>query len=258
MNLELVFIGFVVGALVGLTGVGGGSILTPLLLALRFDPLVAVGTDLLYNVPSKIFGAFLHHRQRTIDWTLVGWLSLGGLPSAVLGSILLMWLRTRVSIAFLSTMTQHAVGFALVLAAVMILATPWLLRKKTAEQHDAAAPRISPLTLVIIGSVVGFVVTITSIGSGSLTLPLLALALPAFGLRTLVGSDIAFSACLVPIALIGRLKTGDVNVAVSINLLVGSLPGILLGSRFCAGLSQRFLRPAVALTLVAVGARLAL
>jgi uncharacterized protein len=256
VNYELVLIGLIVGILVGLTGVGGGSILTPLLIALRFDPLVAVGTDLLFNVPSKIFGAALHYRQRTVDWRLVGLLCGGGLPASVLGSILLMWLRAHVGLDLLQSLTRHAVGCTLVVAAVMILASPWLLRKRSIE-HEGAVSCPSAAVVVAIGVVVGFVVTITSIGSGSLTLPLLTFAIPAFGLRKLIGSDIAFSACLVPVALLARLQTGDINVPVSISLLIGSLPGIFIGSKLCKVLQQRYLRPAVALTLVAVGTRLA-
>lgn len=256
MNVELVLIGLVVGILVGLTGVGGGSILTPLLIALHFNPLVAVGTDLLYNVPSKFFGAFLHYRQRTVDWPLVGLLCAGGFPASVLGSLTLWWLRAHVSVDLLETLTRHAVGCALVLAAVMILVSPWLMRKIPGKGDGPV--RFSRQRVIAIGAVVGFVVTLTSIGSGSLTLPLLALALPAFGLSRLIGSDIAFSACIVPLALLGRVKTGDINFPVSLLLLAGSLPGIFIGSRLCAVLQQRYLRPAVALTLVAVGARLAL
>ena len=256
MNVEIILIGLVVGTLVGLTGVGGASIMTPLLvLLLKVNPLVAVGTDLLYSVPTKIYGAYLHNRQKTVDPDVVKALLIGGLPASLVGVVGLLWLRHHADIRAVESWTRHAIGFALFLAAAIILIQPFLKRRLRAGDvptwGQGARGRV-----ILIGAMVGLIVTITSIGSGSVTLPLLALVLPSFGIQQLVGSDIAFAAFLIPLAAAGRWTMGDVNLGLAANLLIGSLPGVYIGSKLCGRMSQTWLRPAVAVTLVFVGTRL--
>lgn len=258
MNAELIAIGLVVGILVGLTGVGGGSIMTPLLIALNIPPLAAVGTDLLYSAPTKLFGAYLHHRQRTVNWPLVGWLCVGGFPATILGAVALIWMRSHIALAALQAFTKHAVGTALVISAVIIIITPWLLRNQDRENLSTEWTTALRAKIIAIGVGVGLIVTITSIGSGAVTLPMLALVLPAFGLRTLVGTDIAFAAILIPTAFLSRWSLGGVNVPLAVNLIIGSLPGVYIGTKMCGVLKQQYLRPALAVTLVVVGARMAL
>ena len=257
MKIELVIIGFVVGAIVGLTGVGGASIMTPLLvLALKVNPLVAVGSDLLYSVPTKLYGAYLHNRQGTVNWQITIALLWGGVPAAIAGVILLYWLRGHVDIRLVTLWTRHAIGVALFIAAAVMLIRPLLKSVPLVSKESFAWHGAQRGFVVAIGAVVGLIVTITSIGSGSVTLPLLALTLPSVGLAELVGSDIAYAAFLIPTAAAGRLSMGDVNLVLVGNLLVGSLPGIYLGSKLCGKLQTRWLRPAVAVTLVFVGSRL--
>jgi uncharacterized membrane protein YfcA len=259
VHFELILIGLVVGILVGLTGVGGGSIMTPLLVqVLKINPLVAVGTDLLYSVPTRLYGAFLHRKQGTVNPEIVKALLWGGIPSSFVGLAALYWLRHHVDLKIIEDWTKHAIGVALFLAAGMILAQP--LFKKT---RDLVAPE-GPFAwqpgrrprVVALGAVVGLIVTLTSIGSGAVTLPLLALALPLVGLPELIGSDIAFAAFLIPAAALGRWTMGDVDVWLAVNLLIGSLPGVYIGSKLCTRLHQNWLRPAVAVTLIFVGAHL--
>lgn len=256
MNAELIVIGFVVGVLVGLTGVGGGSIMTPLLIALNIPPLAAVGTDLLSSTPTKLFGAFLHHRQRTVNWELVGALTLGGAPAAIVGALTLIWLRGHIALNILESFTKHAVGTALVISAVVILLAPWLIKSPDRGTGAVKWSRATRSRTIAIGAGVGLIVTVTSIGSGSVTLPLLALMLPAVGLQTLVGTDIAFAAILIPTAFLSRWSMGGVNLPLAINLIIGSMPGVFVGTKMCGFLQQRYLRPALALTLVVVGARM--
>ena len=260
VDLELILIGLIVGFLVGLTGVGGGSIMTPLLVqVLRINPLTAVGTDLLYSVPTRLYAAFLHRQQGTVNPHIVKALLWGGLPASIAGLGLLFWLRHHVDIVVIELWTRRAIGVTLLLAAGMILAQPWLkrLELRTIPDGDEFAWRPRQRGRVIaIGAVVGLTVTLTSIGSGAVTLPLLTLAMPFVGLTELIGSDIAFAAFLIPAAALGRWTMGDVNVGLAINLLIGSLPGVYLGSRLCRRLHARWLRPAVAVTLLFVGARL--
>jgi len=256
VNPTLILIGLLVGTIVGLTGVGGAAIMTPLLvLVLKVNPLVAVGSDLLYSVPTKLYGAYLHNRQGTVNWRVTKALLLGGIPAAVLGIGLLYYLRAHVDIKLLTLWTRHAIGVALFLAAAIMLIRP-LFRRGEAAQENAELTRAQQWRLAGIGAAVGLIVTITSIGSGSVTLPLLTLALPGVGLAELIGSDIAFAAFLIPTAAAGRWTMGDVNLPLVLNLLVGSLPGVYIGSKLCGKLSTTWLRPAVALTLVFVGTRL--
>ena len=256
MNLELVFIGLVVGTIVGLTGVGGAAIMTPLLvLALKVNPLVAVGSDLLYSVPTKLYGAYLHNRQGTVNWQITIALLAGGIPAALLGVGLLYYLRTHFDIKLITLWTRHTIGVALFLAAAIMIARP-LFKRAAAVPGEFVWSGSQRVRVAAIGAVVGLIVTITSIGSGSITLPLLTLALPGVGLAELVGSDIAYAAFLIPTAAAGRWTMGDVNLPLVGNLLLGSLPGVYIGSKLCGRMQTRWLRPAVALTLVFVGTRL--
>jgi uncharacterized protein len=257
VNWELVFIGLVVGTIVGLTGVGGAAIMTPLLvLVLKVNPLVAVGSDLLYSVPTKLFGAYLHNRQGTVNWQITIALLAGGIPAALVGVGLLYYLRTHFDIKLITLWTRHTIGVALFLAAAIMVARPLFNRGRVEDAHEFAWVGSQRLRVAAIGAVVGLIVTITSIGSGSITLPLLTLALPGVGLAELVGSDIAYAAFLIPTAAAGRWTMGDVNLPLVGNLLLGSLPGVYIGSKLCGRMQTRWLRPAVALTLVFVGTRL--
>lgn len=258
VNIEIALVGLVVGTIVGLTGVGGASIMTPLLiLVLGINPLVAVGTDLLYSVPTKLYGAFLHNKQGTVKPEIVKALLLGGLPASLVGLAILFWLRHHVDVKAVELWTRHAIGFVLFIAAAVVIIQPFIRRRAVPMTSENFEWRPGERARVIaIGAVVGVIVTATSIGSGSVTLPLLALTLPLVGLSQLVGSDIAFAAFLIPAAALGRWSMGDVNLSLVFTLLLGSLPGVYIGSKLCGRMSQKWLRPAVALTLAFVGTRL--
>jgi uncharacterized membrane protein YfcA len=255
LNVEIVLIGFVVGTIVGLTGVGAAGIMTPLLIiALHVNPMKAVGTDLLYSVPTKLYGAFLHNRQKTVNPGVVKALLWGGIPASLVGLAVLFWLRHHVEVSLIEAWTRRAVGVTVFIAATIIIVQPFIRRNvvtQTFEWHPRQRGRV-----IAIGALVGLIVTITSIGSGSVTLPLLTLALPFAGLAQLIGSDIAFAAFLIPLAALGRWTMGDVDLSLVLKLLIGSLPGIYIGSKLCGRLDQRWLRPIVAVVLVIVGTRL--
>lgn len=257
-TIELVLAGFAVGILVGLTGVGGGSIMTPLLVqVLGVNPLVAVGSDLLYSMPTQLFGAYQHRKQESVNPQIVKTLLIGGVPAAVAGLALLFWLRHHFDVKLIQEWTKHAIGAALFLAAAMIVVTPMMKKRRSLPANDslewtpALRAKISG-----VGAIVGMLVTLTSIGSGAITLPLLSLALPFVELRVLIGSGIAFAALTMPVAAVGRWTMGDVNPVLAITLLAGSLPGVFTGSKLCSRLSQAWLRPAVAITLAFAGTRL--
>jgi uncharacterized membrane protein YfcA len=254
--LGIVATGFVVGAMVGISGVGGAALMTPLLiLVFRVNPLVAIGTDLLYNVPTKLAGAIVHVRQGTVDRGIFSGLLTGGVPGVVLGLVALVYVRHAFDVKVIASFAKHAVAIALILSSVA-MAIPLLRRTRAVDESKMPQTSVPRWKLVCVGAVVGFVVTLTSIGSGSLTLPLLYASWPALGLRKLVGSDVAFAAALIPLAATGHFALGDVDVKLAALLVLGSVPGAIIGSRLCKTLPEHLLRPVVAGTLIVVASRL--
>ena len=250
--------GLIVGTLTGLTGVGGGSLVTPLLvLLLHISPTIAVGTDLLYSVPTKLLGATVHHRQGTVNWRLVRYLVTGGVPGAIAGLILLAYLQTHLSVTAVNAAIKHSLGITLVCVAAAIIVKPLLSHimkstpSATVDWTSGAVARV-----VTLGLLVGFIVSLTSIGSGALTMPMLFFLVPQIGLRRLVGSDVAFSAILIPVAAIGFLHMGNVNLALAGSLLIGSLPGIVIGSKLVMRIPDTWVRPALAVCVGVAGLKL--
>ena len=223
-----------------------------LVLLFRVSPLVAVGTDLAYSVPTKILGAIVHKRQETMNPKLVLLLCIGGVPGALLGIASLSILKAHISIDQLNAILKHVIGILLIVIAVAIVGIQLFSRQRPAAQP--LRPR-API-IVLIALVVGFLVSVTSIGAGSITLTALVLILPRMRIQDLVGSDIAFAAIIVPIAAAGHLSLGSVNLPMTLSLLIGSLPGVYIGSRLCAKLPVKFLRPAIAGVMALAGTRL--
>jgi uncharacterized protein len=251
MDLRLTVAGFLVGVVAGISGIGGSSLLAPvLILFFGVKASIAVGTDLLYSVPMKALAAYAHVRQGTVDRRIVTLLAAGGIPGALLGLAAFAFARTHLDAAQLEHLLRRAIGGVILCASAAALVVTLLVRKLPA----AAPPR--PRATVAIGAVVGFLVALTSIGSGSITLPLLLIALPAMRLRTLIGSEIVFAALMVPVAAAGHVAFADVDVPMVVSLTVGALPGAYLGARLCARVSERSLRPAVIAILAFAGFRL--
>jgi uncharacterized membrane protein YfcA len=228
-----------------------------MILVLGVKPLVAVGTDLAYSVPTKLLGACVHRGQGTVDRRVVLYLCLGGLPAAVLGLLALALLRASLGLDRLNVALKHGVGLLLLLVAVAIFLTP-LVSQRRHQLPDTGTSWTwaTKGRAIVVGALVGFLVSLTSIGSGSITVPALYILLPRLGLRRLVGSDVAFAALLIPVATVGHLQMGDVNLLLSLNLLLGSLPGVFIGSKLCARLPDFWLRPALAGALLFAGSRL--
>jgi len=252
-------VGLCVGIFIGISGVGGGSLMTPLLiLFLGIHPAIAIGTDLVYSVPTKIVGALSHRRAGTVDGRLVKVLSFGGVPGAALGVLAVALLRGHVPLAAFNIFLRHAVGIALLLAAAFVVIKLFIGTSEERATGKTVEPwnGKGPAKFVALGALVGFCVSVTSIGSGAMTLPALCAFLPALSLRRLVGSDVAFAAFLLPVAALGALAIGNVNIPLALNLILGSIPGVIIGSRLCRSLPERFLRPGVAAVLVFAGSRL--
>jgi uncharacterized membrane protein YfcA len=255
MTELLIILGFTVGLLVGLTGVGGGSLMTPLLVSLGLNPLLAVGTDLLYSVPTKLFGWYLHRKQGTMNTGVVKALCIGGIPGALLGLVFLFAATHFLSVHEVELIVRKAIGVAVVLSALMVIASPFILKGHKGQRSSSLTPA-EHRRLVAVGAGVGFTVAATSIGGGALALPLILMAAPGLALPEIVGADIAFSAILVLISAGGQWKLGNVSVPITASLLTGSLVGVYFGSRLCKILAQQWLRPALAVVLIVAGARL--
>jgi uncharacterized protein len=247
--------GFVVGLLVGLTGVGGGSLMTPLLVLLfGVHPTSAVGTDLLYAAASKSAGTVVRGFGHGVAWRITAWLALGSVPAAAL--TLLALSRVDLHGAEVERMIALALGCALVLSA-----TSLILRQRiaalTAGWGRISAGRTASWT-VLTGVVLGVLVTVSSVGAGALGMTVLVVLYPREPLHRLVGADIAHAVPLTLLAGIGHWMLGDVRWSLFGLLLLGSVPGICIGSLLAGRVSERVLRPLLAAVLVLVGVRMVL
>jgi uncharacterized membrane protein YfcA len=255
MDFHFSIAGFVVGILVGLTGVGSSALMLPILvLFLGVSPLLAVGTDLAYSVPTKILGAFMHRRQKTGNRRIVMYLAYGGVPAAIVGVLTLRWVEAHIGLAELNLYLKHGLGVLLFVVSAVVLLTPYIL--KTHNPHPYETVRKSKWRVIAVGAIVGYLVAITSIGAGSITMTALCLLLPIVRLQDLVGSDVAFAALIVPVAAIGHVALNNVNWMMTAALLIGSLPGVLIGVWLCKKLETKWLRVTMALALVAAGTRM--
>lgn len=255
MNTAYIASGLLVGLLVGLTGVGGGSLMTPLLVFLfGFAPSTAVGTDLLFAAITKSGGVFVHHgKHRSVEWRIVLWLALGSLPAA---GVVLYLLETVIkkSSAVTATITM-ALGVALVLTGLAMLFRN-ALSKKSPELRKYHGERFGrwqiPLT-ILVGVFLGALVTLSSVGAGALGTVALLFLYPRLATVRIVGTDLAHAIPLTTVAGLGHLHMGNVNPDLLLSLLIGSLPGIYVGSHLSGRIPERFLRPVLASLLLIIG-----
>jgi uncharacterized protein len=259
MDYRFSLAGLVVGTFVGLSGVGGSAILAPvLILLLGVKPSIAIGTDLLYSVPTKILALALHARQKTVDWTVTRNLLWGGIPGGLVGLGIYALLQRSIPDTALQPILRHAIGIAILIACVGA-AILWFRRGRERTAFNDTADLQTPLSAamtVAIGAIVGILVSVTSVGSGSVTLPLLILVFPRVILRRLIGSEIAFAAFLVPLAAAGHVGFGNANWPMVLALVIGSLPGVWLGSALCRITGDSWLRPVILGVLAFAGSRL--
>lgn len=259
MDVKVSVAGFVVGVLVGLTGMGGGAVMTPLLILLGWArPSIAVGTDLVWNALTKSVGAFVHYRQKTVDLSLVKRLSVGSVPGALAGIALLAYLR-RLGVAAMDHLIVRVLGVALIVVAFSLLLRPlWRHRALAAGESgsDSVHPRGPEWLTTAIGAAVGFLVSLTSVGSGSLIVACLVVIYPLVPLRRIVGSDIVNALLLVGVSALGHLGIGGVDFRLLAALLVGSVPGVWIGSKMGVLFPEKALRPILATTLLFLGYKL--
>jgi len=246
--------GFAVGLLVGLTGVGGGSLMTPLLILLfGIHPATAVGTDLLYAAATKTVGTAVHGVNRTIDWRVVGLLAAGSVPMTIVTILALG------NIGIHSSAAHDLISVVLTIA-LFITAAALILRERIVARYATrlaalSAERVATFT-VILGAVLGVLVSITSVGAGAIGVTALVLLYPKLPTARIVGSDIAHAVPLTLAAGLGHWFLGSINVDVLMSLLVGSIPGILIGSYAAPRIPETALRLVLAATLILVATKL--
>lgn len=255
MEFGYIFAGFIVGWLVGLTGVGGGSLMTPILMMLfSIKPAVAVGTDLLYASVTKTAGIFAHGKLGNIDWKIVTRLGIGSVPASI-ATILLLKNIDIDSTSAISTI-KYWLGIALIVTSIAVI-----LRNKLTQWLAGASlvpERYVDIATVLLGIVLGVLVTMTSVGAGALGVTALIALYPNKKITTIVGSDIAHAVPLTLVAGLGHATLGTINYELLGILLIGSIPGIYIGSHMSSKVSEHWIRLALAAILIYVGIKLVL
>ncbi len=263
-NLPFAFVlaGFVVGLIVGLTGVGGGSLMTPLLIfGFGIKPAFAVGTDLLFAAATKFGGLLNFARQRIIPWRVVFSLSFGSVPAAAVTLAVLHHFGTS------NPTVQHAITFTLGIALLLTAAATLYkairgpLRRMDSEKDIDPSPAditTHPWMPIVFGAVIGVLVTLTSVGAGAIGVTVLMLLYPQLSLPRIVAADIAYAVPLTLVAGLGHASLGTVDWSLLGMLLIGSLPGIWLGSHLVTKVPERFIRTALSVLLAWAGTKLIL
>ena len=254
MDLNFILSGLAVGLLVGMTGVGGGSLMTPLLvLVFGIHPATAVGTDLLYAGCTKVAGTAVHARQRSVEWRITFLLACGSLPAAA--STLVLLGRAPIQAAIVSRTITPLLAVTLLLSAGIMLFQQPILRRLGPTFDAIGAGRRTALT-VVAGVVLGVLVTLTSVGAGALGATVLSLLYPRLPPLRIVASDLAHAVPLTFLAGAGYLYLGAIDWYLLAALLAGSIPGIVVGSLLASRLPSQALRIALSLTMAAVGVKL--
>jgi len=255
MDLGVSILGFVVGFLVGLTGMGGGALMTPALILLGLaGPAIAVGTDLAWSTLTKAAGALVHSRKGNIEFPIVKRLAIGSIPGALMGLAVLARLHARGTEAMDRVMVRM---LAVALICVSLSLFVRAVRGPRLETADKPFHEKRPEWLTsVVGAVIGFLVSLTSVGSGSLIVASLVVLYPSIPMRRIVGSDVFHALILVALASLGHLGIGNINFPLLGALLLGSLPGVWIGSRMSAVFPERILQPILATTLFFLGYKL--
>ena len=242
--------GFCVGVLVGLTGVGGGSLMTPLLILMfGIHPSTAVGTDLLQAAMTKSVGTVVHSFNRNVVWRIVGRLALGSLPASIVTILALHHYGTTGPTA--SALISILLGIALIITSGLLLLKNRIVRFAIERNPDFGA-RTSIVLTTVTGIVLGVLVSISSVGAGALGTIALMFLYPRLELAKIIGSDIAHAVPLTLVAGLGHWWLGNVNFALLASILLGSIPGIVIGSAGTRFMPETVLRPILAVVLLAV------
>ncbi len=257
MTLTYIISGFAVGILVGMTGVGGGSLMTPLLtLIFGVPPSVAVGTDLAFASITKTFGTFTHRLRGTVNWRIVKLLCFGALPAAVLATLWLKYFGTLNK--EIGQIIRYSIAGSVLLTVIALLFKGKMLAWLNAHPEKQLQGRSLDAATVISGFVLGVLVTISSIGAGAVGATLLVMLYPRLSPAEIAGTDIAYAVPLTAIAAFGHWWLGSINWVLLGSLLIGSVPGITIGSWVARAVPEKFLRGLLAMTLTAVATKMIL
>lgn len=253
INPLYLFSGLIIGALTGMTGTGGGALMTPaLILLFGIHPAIAVGTDLLYASLTKASGTVVHAWNRTIDWKVVGWLAAGSIPATALTLLGLYYLDVHGDAT--QTLITKVLGVALFLTAVSLV-----FRRQIGELYarkvGTITPRLARDLTIMTGALLGVLVSISSIGAGAIGVTALILLYPEMPTLTIVGTGIAHAVPLTLIAGGGHWLLGSINWQLLGSLLVGSIPGIIIGSVISARIPEVAVRTALCVTLIVICAK---
>jgi uncharacterized membrane protein YfcA len=254
LDFGIALAGFIVGIVVGLTGMGGGALMTPILvLGFGIEPLAAVSSDLVAAVVMKPIGGGIHFRRGTVHTGLVKWLAIGSVPGALLGSYFISHLSGDVGDTI-----KTVLGIVLLIAAGAMVVRSYLTGRRPVgvEGDEARHVPVRRAATLMIGLVGGTIVGMTSVGSGSLMIVALMLLYPTLSSRELVGTDLVQAVPLVLAAAIGHLLWGEFELGITSSLLIGSVPGVIIGAQISSRAPDHFIRPLLVLVLALTGMKL--
>lgn len=255
MDFSYILSGFGVGVLVGLTGVGGGSLMTPLLtLLFGVSPSVAVGTDLAFAATTKAAGTMAHRYRRTVHWDIVRHLCMGALPAAVVATLALKYFGALD--AHINQVIRYSIAGSVLLTVVALLFRPRMVAWVHAHPEKQLQGKPLALVTVGVGAVLGLLVTISSIGAGAIGATILVLLYPRLSPAEIAGTDIAYAVPLTAIAAFGHWWLGSIHWELLFALLIGSIPGITIGSLAARSVPEKILRGLLATTLTGVAAKM--
>jgi uncharacterized membrane protein YfcA len=253
MDPAIIVFGLGIGVLVGMTGMGGGSLMTPLLIFIfGISPTTAIGTDIFYSALTKTVGAWRHFRMQTVNMGLVRWLATGSVPGALIGVWVISILKDHLGEDQLDSVVYALLGGTLLMVGIITLARALILKNLIDERDDFEVQRRHKIAAVTIGATTGFVIGITSAGSGTV-IAILLIAVFRLTPRRVVGTDIFHAAILLWAAGLAHWVGGNVDLGLAGNILIGSVPGVVIGSALSGRAPQAFLRTALGLVLIGSG-----
>ena len=253
MDPAIIVFGLGIGVLVGMTGMGGGSLMTPLLILIfGIQPTTAIGTDIFYSAITKTVGGWRHFRMKTVNMELVKWLSFGSVPAAVLGVAIVSVLQKHIGEDRLDSLVYAVLGGTLLMVGVITLTRALILRDLVVERDRFEVERRHKVAAIVIGATTGFVIGITSAGSGTV-IAILLIAVYRLAPKKVVGTDVFHAAVLLWAAGIAHIIGGNVDFGLAANILIGSVPGVVIGAALSDRAPQGFIRTALGLVLVGSG-----
>jgi uncharacterized membrane protein YfcA len=253
MDPAIIVFGLGIGVLVGMTGMGGGSLMTPLLILIfGIQPTTAIGTDIFYSAVTKTVGGWRHLRMKTVNMELVKWLAIGSVPAAVIGVAIVSVLESHIGEDRLDSLVYAVLGGTLLMVGVITLTRALILRNLVDERDRFDVERRHKIAAVLIGATTGLVIGVTSAGSGTV-IAILLIAVYRLAPKKVVGTDVFHAAILLWAAGIAHWIGGNVDFVLAANILIGSIPGVVVGAALSDKAPQGFIRTSLGVVLVGSG-----